>query len=94
MQDQYLEAVRQGQEAFVSAMRAWSENVQRMLGDTQTATAGQAPTAEQIIDNVFGFAEQLLSAQRDFAKRLVQATAPAVEAVQPAGPSTPRESTS
>jgi len=43
---------------------------------------------------VFGFAEQLLAAQRDFAKRLVQATAPAVDAAKSTGKSTTKKATS
>jgi len=88
-QDQYLEAVREGQEAWANAVRAWSDSVQRMWGDAASTTTGEAPTAEQVIDNVFGFAEQLLAAQRDFAKRLVQATAPARYEADPLGRLTP-----
>jgi hypothetical protein len=93
-QDQYLDAVREGQEAWVNAVRAWSESVQRMWGDASSTTTREAPTAEQVIDNVFGFAEELLAAQRDFAKRLVQATAPAADAAQSRGKSTTKKATS
>ena len=93
-QEQYLDAVRQGQEAWANAVRAWSDSVQRMWGDASSTTAREAPTAEQVIDNVFGFAEELLAAQRDFAKRLVQATAPAAEAAQSTGKSTTKKATS
>ena len=93
-QDQYLDAVRQGQEAWADAVRAWSDSVQRMWGDAASTTTRGAPTAEQVIDNMFGFAEQLLAAQRDFAKRLVQATAPAGDAAQSTGKSTTRKATS
>jgi hypothetical protein len=75
VQDQYLEAVRQGQEAFVNAVQTWSQNVQRMLGDAVPADRDRGVQAEQVVDNVFAFAEQLLAAQRDFAKKLLQATA-------------------
>ena len=92
--EQYLEAVRQGQEASADAVRAWSESVQRMWGEAASTTTGEAPTAEQVIDNVFGFAEQPLAAQRDFAKRLVQATAPAADAAQSRGKSTTKKATS
>jgi hypothetical protein len=81
-QDQYLEAMRQGQDTVVKAMEAWSENVEKML--SRTSAGGQAPAPEQVIDEVFGFAEQLLAAQRDFAKRLLQAPAPAVDAARSA----------
>jgi hypothetical protein len=93
-QEQYLDAVREGQEAWAKAVRAWSDSVQRLWGDPSSTTTREAPTAEQVIDNVFGFAEQLLAAQRDFAKRLVQATAPAVEAAQSTGKSTTKKATS
>jgi hypothetical protein len=93
-QDQYLDAVREGQEAWVNAVRAWSDSVQRMWGEASSTTTRGAPTAEQVIDNVFGFAEQLLAAQRDFAKRLVQATVPAADAAQSTGKSTTKKATS
>jgi hypothetical protein len=93
-QDQYMDAVREGQEAWANAVRAWSDSVQRMWGDASSTTTREAPTAEQVIDNLFGFAEQLLAAQRDFAKRLVQATAPAADAAQSTGKSTTKKATS
>jgi hypothetical protein len=93
-QEQYLDAVREGQEAWIKAVREWSDSVQRMWGDASSATTREAPSAEQVIDNVFGFAEQLLAAQRDFAKRLVQETAPAADAAQAKGQSTTKKATS
>jgi hypothetical protein len=94
-QDQYLDAVREGQEAWANAVQAWSESVQQMWGVASSTTTREAPTAEQVIDNVFGFAEQLLAAQRDFAMRLVQATAPAPDAAQSTtGKSTTKKATS
>ena len=104
-QDQYLEAVRQGQDALVKATQLWSDNMQRMLTGASSAAglastpeqisaAGQAATPEQIIDNVFGFAEQLLAVQRDFAKRLLQAASPAVDAAQSTAQPTTKEATS
>ena len=92
-QDRYLEALRQGQDTYVKAVQLWSDNVEKMLSGA-SAAAGQAPNPEQVIDEVFGFAEQLLAAQRDFAKRLLRATAPAAEAAQsaaqpPSGTTTP-----
>jgi hypothetical protein len=65
-----------------------------MWGDPASTTTREAPTAEQVIDNVFGFAEQLLAAQRVFAKRLVQATAPAADAAQSRRKSTTKKATS
>ena len=94
LQDQYLDAVRQGQEAWAKVVRAWSDSVQRMWGDASSTTTREAPTAEQVIDNVFGFAEELLAAQRDFARWLVQAIAPAADAAKSTGKSTTKKATS
>jgi reverse gyrase len=93
-QEQYLDAVRESQEAWANVVRAWSDSVQRMWGDPASTTTREAPTAEQVIDNLFGFAEELLAAQRDFAKRLVQASAPAVDAAKSTGKSTTKKATS
>src|SRR5215218_1184797 len=93
-QEQYLDAVREGQEAWANAVRAWSDSVQRMWGDASSTTTREVPTAEQVIDNLFGFAEQLRTAQRDFAKRLVQAAAAAADAAQSTGKSTTKKATS
>jgi prophage DNA circulation protein len=82
-QDKYLEALRQGQDTYVKAIQVWSDNVEKMLSRA-SSTAGQTPAPEEVIDDVFGFAEQLLAAQRDFAKRLLRATAPAVDAARSA----------
>jgi len=85
-QDKYLEALRQGQDTYVKAVQLWSDNVEKMLSGASSAS--QAPSPEQVIDEVFGFAEQLLAAQRDFAKRLLQATTPAVDAARSAAQTT------
>jgi hypothetical protein len=82
-QDYYLQAVRQGQDAMVKAMQTWSDNVQRMMSGASSA-GGRTATPEQIIDNVFGFAEQMLAAQKEFAKRLLQAGTAGVDAAQSA----------
>jgi hypothetical protein len=94
-QEQYLDALRQGQDTFVKAIQLWSDSVEKTLSGT-ASTARDVPTPEEVVDNVFGFAEQLLAAQRDFAKRLLRATAPAVQAAQSTAPSTtrPKSSTS
>ena len=49
-------------------MQTWNENVQKMIADGGSEQS-PGPSAEQIVDNVFDFAEQLLASQREFAKR-------------------------
>jgi len=72
-QQDYIEAVRQGQQAVVSAVQAWSDSLQRLMSGG-AASAAQAPRPAEVIDQVFDFAQQMLNAQRDFTKKLLEAT--------------------
>jgi hypothetical protein len=81
-QEQFLEGLRQSQEATASAVRLWAESVQRFTEQPPTPTAPvRAPSA--MIDDALVFAEQLLAAQQGFLKSLREAVAPAVEAIKP-----------
>ena len=80
-QDQYLQAVRHGQEAWTTAMRTWSDAVQRMWTSGMAAGASRTPPpAEVVIDQVFDFAQQVLDAQRELAKQMVRAAQSAQQA--------------
>ena len=83
-QDQYLQAVRHGQEAMTTAMRAWSDAVQRMWTSGMAAggAASTPPPAEVVIDQVFDFAQQILNAQRELAKQMVRAAQSAQQATR------------
>lgn len=72
-QEQFTDVVRRGQEAVTVAMHTWAENVQRLAG-AAPLDAAKVPSAEEVVDNVFDFAEQMLSTQREFAKSLLGAT--------------------
>jgi hypothetical protein len=74
--EQYLESVRQSQEAVRNAIDSWTRSVQQMFGQPTSISAGSVD-ANQIIDQVFDFAEQMLKMQRQFAKTLV-ASSPAM----------------
>ena len=78
-QDQYTQVARQGQEAITKAMRTWSENLESMIGGAAPAQSG-LPSPQQVVDNVFDFAEQLLASQREFAHRVLAAATEANEA--------------
>lgn len=73
-QTQTLDFVRQSQEAFVEAMQVWSENMNRLVGSAQdrTASATDLPKPEEVMDQVFDFAESLLGAQREFAHNVLR----------------------
>ncbi len=88
-QDQFTQVARQGQDAVAKAMRTWTESVQSMVGSGTSAQSG-LPSPQQVLDNVFDFAEQLLASQRAFATRVLAvgleandaATAKAREAIE------------
>jgi hypothetical protein len=73
-QNQTLDFVRQSQEAFVEAMQVWSESMNRLVGTAQerTASATDVPKPEEVMDQVFDFAESLLGAQREFAHNVLR----------------------
>jgi hypothetical protein len=77
-QEQYLETIRQSQNAFVEAVSAWTKNTE---GISTPAVPGfeSMPSAQDVLEGSFDFAEQLLQAQREFTRNLLAAAAPAVE---------------
>jgi hypothetical protein len=82
-QEQFLETVRQSQKAVVDAVGAWAKAVERTPSPAATsADSANVPRADEVVDNVFDFAEKLLAAQREFTRNLVKAAQPAVDKAQ------------
>jgi hypothetical protein len=76
-QNQTLDFVRQSQEAFTEAMQVWSDSLNRLVGSAQERTtggAGDVPKPEEVLDQVFDFAQSLLTAQREFAHNVLRTT--------------------
>lgn len=75
-QHQTLDFVRQSQETFVEAMQVWSDSLNRLVGSAQDRTQGpgEIPKPDEVLDQVFDFAESLLSAQREFAHNVLRTT--------------------
>jgi hypothetical protein len=74
VQDQTLDAVRMTQDAVVEAVTAWTETANKVPGFAEFTK--QFPTAVEVIDFNFDFAQQILTIQRDFAHRILAATTP------------------
>ena len=74
VQGQTLDAVRKTQDAVVEAVTAWTETANKIPGYARFTK--QFPAATEVIDSNFDFAQQILTSQRDFAGRIVAATAP------------------
>jgi hypothetical protein len=85
-QDQALKTLRDGQQAIIDAVRAWAEAFERIAPPTPAMPFGeQLPSAKEVVETSFDFAEQLLKTQREFAERVIAAAEPAFA---------PKESTS
>src|SRR4051794_4459004 len=83
-QEQYLQAVKQTQDAFAAAMKTWTDTVSGMLSPATPASGtpasatpaglpAGAPSPAAVVDQVFDFAQAMLDAQRRFAKQLLEA---------------------
>jgi hypothetical protein len=90
VQDQTLDAVRKTQDAVVEAVTAWTETANKLTAQLPDFAKGyevpefagftkQFPTAAEVIDSNFDFAQQMLAHQRDFAQLIVAATKPAAK---------------
>ena len=67
--EQYTESLKKSQEAVLDAIQAWTKSAQSAFSAPAAGLA--APTStDQVIDQVFDFAEQMLAVQRQFAKNL------------------------
>jgi hypothetical protein len=84
LQEPFLDAMRQSQQAVLNAFESWTKSVQQTFG---AATSGTAQVGSvdpnEIVDQVFDFAEKMLESQRQFAKNLMAASAQAAEAARP-----------
>jgi hypothetical protein len=77
-EQQFLDAVQQSQRAIVEAVGAWAKSVESM----QTAyppvpERPRLPDPLAVVEHTFDFAEKMLAAQREFARSLLSAAAPA-----------------
>src|SRR3954467_2509779 len=87
-QEQFLDAVRESQQAIVDSVGAWAQAVQGFSSAVPPVPqSDQIPNADSVIDNTFDLVEKLVAGQREFAHKLLAAAAPA--APGETGPRTP-----
>jgi hypothetical protein len=70
VQDRVLEAVRTGQDAVVDAVKTVAD---KLPSWSELPYADRLPVPGEVVDRAFGYAEQVIDTQRDFAKKLVDA---------------------
>lgn len=81
-QDRTLSALTQGQAAVIDIVDTWAKAVEGTVQDLPAIpVASSLPKADEIIALQFDFAGKVLAAQREFAEKLVKASAPAVKTV-------------
>lgn len=79
-QDKTLSALRQSQAAVIDVVETWAKAVEGSVQDLPAVpVASSLPSLEEIIQTNFDFAGRVLSAQREFAQKLVSAAAPAIK---------------
>jgi len=72
--EQVLDAVRTGQDAVIDAVKTVAGNLPAW---SELPYADRLPAPGEVVDRAFGYAEQVIDNQRDFAKKLVAAVTPA-----------------
>jgi hypothetical protein len=79
LQNEFLNAIRTGQETVVEAVRTWVDTVKTVTPKVplpRLPLAEQLPKPEDVVASAYDFAEKLLSSQRQFTEELLKATAP------------------
>jgi hypothetical protein len=70
VQERVLEAVRTGQDAVVDAVKTVAD---KLPAWSELPYADQLPSPGEVIDRAFGYTEQVIDTQREFAKKLIDA---------------------
>lgn len=85
-QERFLAAVRSAQDATVGAVRSWAEIIQKAGLSAPTPVMPSLRPLPEVVDGAYGFAGELLRAQREFTRGLLEAWSPAT----PGAGKTPR----
>ena len=76
-QDKTLEALTQSQAAVIDVVETWAKAVEGAVQELPAIpVASSLPSLDELISVQFDFAGKVLAAQRDFAEKLVKASAP------------------
>jgi hypothetical protein len=70
VQDKVLDAVRTGQDVVVDAVKTVAD---KLPSWSDLPYTDQLPSPGEVVDRAFGYTEQVIDTQREFAKKLVDA---------------------
>ena len=73
-QDHYRDLVQQSQEAFQNAVATWTKTVQDTMSSAGVPTSPPQVDPEQVVDQVFEFAERMLAMQKEFTRNLIHSS--------------------
>ena len=80
MQEQVLSALKVGQTAIVEGVRTWADTVGSITPESLKTEAipglDSLPDPKELMDASFGFAQALLTTQKEFAQNLLAVAAP------------------
>ena len=76
VEDQALEGIKQTQETVLGVAKSAVETVAPYVPELPVSYPATLPEPSVIVDNLFEFAANLLSAQRTFTKQLLETVAP------------------
>jgi hypothetical protein len=82
-QDQFADFAQRGQQTLINAVKDWTDAAAE-YARTVAGAQPELPTARDVVDNVFDFAEQLLRGHRELAANLVAAGTEVAEATRTA----------
>lgn len=82
-QEQVLETIKQGQELALAGVELWASTVAPLTKGAELPVAFEAPAPKDVVASSFGFAEQLLASQKDFAEKVIAASASVFAASAP-----------
>lgn len=82
-QEQVLATIKQGQELALASVELWASSVSSLTDGKQAPITFETPAPKDLVANSFGFAEKLLSSQKEFAEQVVAVTAPVLAEATP-----------
>jgi hypothetical protein len=77
--DAIVSSVKQGQELAFNGISAWADATGKAFSLPKTDAfpfADSLPSAREFVEASFGFAEEILATQKEFALKVVEAVAP------------------
>ncbi len=84
LQEQILEVISNFQQPVVDLVKKVSEAVEGRIPELPELSVMESlPSAQELVDNQFSFAEKLLKTQHDFANAVIEAAKPVTTKVAP-----------